>query len=234
MFLAKFVLVALVGIAKADDTHWMCESVPSNEWTSHYCTRFLGPRDQSGIDIITGVSTSQPEDASIEEQTYEHLENHDVESVTDFNEAMLILNMPDEMRVDISALHIFSNPPAVGKAEVHDDGDNSVFISGEHANHPHPCSETHDVCAVDAFQPCGPACCSNSTCACASETLGGVNCCVCSHVVQAFVHEKRIHYVNQHGCTQVYVTADVVSDSVTVFHKHHQDLSADYCNGLRH
>jgi len=230
---SKLILFIAVVVVQADEAHWLCEEVPSNEWTSHYCTKSLGPRETNGVNHLAGVSTSETDDASIEEQTYVHLENHDVESVTDFNEAMLILNMPDSLRVSVDQLHIFSNPPAVGKVEVHDDGEDTVFISGEPADtNPHVCGETHPECLADAFQPCGPACCANSTCACASNSLGGQPCCVCSSVVQAFVHAKRMHYVTSSGCTQVYVTSDVISPTKTVFHKHHVEKSVAYCNSL--
>lgn len=233
MFLTKLLFVALVSVAQADDAHWLCQAVPSNEWTSHYCTRLLGPRDQTGVNYITGVSTAEEDDASIDEQTYEHLENHDVESVTDFNEAMLILNMPDELRVDISQLHIFSNPPSVDYVEKHTIADDNVYISAA-TSHDHVCGETHSECSTDAPEPCGPACCANPDCACAKATLAGQSCCACSSVVQAFVHEKRFHYVTQDTCTQVYVTKVEESPTDTIFFKHHVELTASECNSLRH
>jgi len=81
--------------------HWICTHIPSDEWTSRYCAH--GPTFDATGDIY-GNSTHvihEADDVSTLEDVHQALT---VDTSMDI--ALMILNMPDSMRIAESELHI--------------------------------------------------------------------------------------------------------------------------------
>lgn len=240
MLFSIITFVALANVALAGSTshmvigaemqHWQCEHIPSQEWTNHYCIKGQPHVDPSGYQTYEELLAEAQEMAAA--AAYEAItELHEADSASDavLSEALAIFALPDELRVSIDDLHLFT---AVGSHVAADDAADNDVASASSVLGALPPVALHQTCNDPecAATPCNMACCSDADCPCRSDQ-GGCTACVCEKLTQVWYHDKGLITKNSGSCWKTTVEPYAVEGLTTVYRK--TTVQLDVCHPTR-